>query len=863
MGAPTTPILGRERELEAIAGRLAQGDRLVTITGLGGIGKTRIAAALARSIASEELAVLRADLTDASGREGLLDAVALAAGAAAAGKGKRHGWLSRALAAHGPAVLILDPFDRLLEHAELLGEWLAGAPELAIVVVSRGRLRSPDEVVIEIGPLVIEPRGSAVELLIGAARAHRHDYAPSDEERKLLAEIARELDGVPLALELAASRLGVLGPAALLHRLRSRFEILRRPGASGDRHGALEASIAWSWEVLDPAEREVLAQCTTFRGGFSVEAAEAVIEMPAGSPSVIDVIESLRAKSLIRAEQSAITGELRLSLYESVRAFAVRGLPSARELEARHAKYAVEAAEAWSSAIETREGDRARALLILERENLLAVVERILGRGAVSARTAELALRALVALAPVLMLRGPLEVLAGHLERALEVTAGSGADPRLQARGLLARAGLRRERGDVAGAERDLSEALVLAHHANDASAESRVLLAIAGIAMQRGELDRAEAGIDRATELAERAGDAGADARAMLARARIEEQRGQRGAARGLLERALVRVRAMRSAIAEAPIRRRLAVIEMHEGRIADARAHLEAAAELARALEDRRGAALTRALLALADHLEGDLGAAKEGYQAAIAELSGGGFSTLEASAQGLLGLVHAERGERTEARLLVRAARTAIEGTDAALEIFFGGALARIEAASGVIEAARAALVSARMRLAETADPALAQLIDALEASLEHDLPATDPLAPSIGIALLSRLRARSPASRPPPGREDALRVGEGGSWFRAPGGERVDLSKRKPLKRILERLAQEREASPARALAWDDLLASGWPGEKMRADAGAHRVRVAISTLRKLGLRDALLTREEGYLLDPGLALERGA
>lgn len=875
-----TPFVGRARELAELEDALARGERLITVTGPFGIGKSRLVAELAARVARGESAlgeveVIACELGDAASPEALVDAVASSVGAGPGGETRSRSapdraWPGRALVARGAALLVLDPFDRLVASADTLLGWLDAAPELAIVVVSRLRLRAAGEVVLELGPIEGEGGADAIELFASAVRAQRHDYAPGEAERKIAAEIVRELDGVPLALELAASRMAVMGAAALQHRLRSRFEILRRPSASGDRHSALEASLAWSWEILEAWEREALAQCTVFRGGFGLDAAESVIALAApGAPAVIDVIESLRAKSLLRAADApGVEGELRLSLYESVRAFAARGLAEgARELETRHAKYFVESAEAWAARVEARDGEDARARLLLERENLLAVVERILGRGTVSARIAELALRALVALAPVLSLRGPLETYARHMERALEVTAGSGADPRLQARGLLVRGSLRRDRGDLAGAERDLGEALVLAHHTGDARVEARALLAIARVAAQRGDRARAMLGVDKAAALAASAGDAGGEARAHLARATGRMASGDLAAARAELDRALLQARALRSAVAEAPIRRRLALLELHEGRSADARAEAEASRELAEALADRRGAAIARALGGLADHLDGDVDRAAAEYGTAIAELAAGGFASLEAIVSGLLGIAHAERGDRGEARLLVQAARASLEGGDAGLEAFFSCVLARIEAIAGREQSARALIASARARAASAGDPGLGALVEALEASLGRaegsEGAAEGPAPGSLAIALIARLRDRGPRSTPPRAIDDegALRVGAGGAWFRAPGGERVDLTRRKPLRLLLDRLAEERVRAPGSALAWDALIAAGWPGEKMRADAGAHRVRVAISTLRKLGLREAIRTEEDGYLIAADVAVVR--
>ena len=139
-----------------------------------------------------------------------------------------------------------------------------------------------------------------------------------------MSEIVRRLDGIALAIELAAARTPVLGVAQIRERLSRRFELLRigRRDALA-RQATMRGAIDWSWNLLEPAERQALAQCSVFRGGFTLDAAEAVLSLPPDSPDVLDVIQSLRSKSLLRtAPTGDLTGERRLALYESVREYA-------------------------------------------------------------------------------------------------------------------------------------------------------------------------------------------------------------------------------------------------------------------------------------------------------------------------------------------------------------------------------------------------------------------------------------------------------------------------------------------------------------------------------------------------------------
>jgi len=152
---------------------------------------------------------------------------------------------------------------------------------------------------------------------------------------------------------------------------------------------------------------------------------------------------------------------------------------------------------------------------------------------------------------------------------------------------------------------------------------------------------------------------------------------------------------------------------------------------------------------------------------------------------------------------------------------------------------------------------AGPIAAAVLAVVAAELAGTAPAAGdadgPVELRLAMRCLARARAAVPPPPPPP--DDALLIGPDAAWFRAPGGDRVSLERRRPLARILRRLAEERCQRAGASLGWDALLAAAWPGERVIPSAGAHRVRVALSTLRKLGLRDLIRTGEDGYLLAP--------
>jgi predicted ATPase len=862
--------VGRGADLTAIAGWIAAESRLLTVTGPAGVGKSRLAVEMGLCLHAEGRAeVWRAELGDARGVEGICDAVALAIGAqrepsAGASPAAR---LGRTLAARGELVLILDELEALVEHAPAtVGQWLALAPEAIFLVTSRERLGIPGEVVHELAPLGLpqgsEVSGEAVELFVQAAGRVRGAWSPTPAEAPFVAAIVRELDGLPLAIELAAPRMAMMGPRALLHRLGSRFEVLRRAAASvgPSRHATLEAAIDGSWSALAPFERDALAQASVFRGGFTVEAAEAVVDLGAhaGAPPVIEVVAALRDKSLLHASYGGAGDEVRLGLYQSLRAFAAARATEAetRAAEARHASYVVSAAEAWSKRLAGRDGPEARRRILAERDNLLAVIERVLGRGPVSARAAEPALRALLVLAPALLHEGALDAYVRLLDPVLEATRDSGADPRLSAHALAVRGALLRQRGEVRAGSRDLVRALAAARTLGDTGLAARVTHELGQALSSRGEPAAAHDHFEQALALYRDAGDRSGAGDALASLGALAARQGRPEEAAPLVERALAVHRAEQSAVAEVSDLLALGEILLDRGRLDEAKATLGEAASLARPIPDRRGEAVALGLLGRAADLAGDGAAARAGYEAAAAALRDLGFAPLEARFTGALGILCRHEGKTAEAFTLLGAALDLLR--DEADELHAGIFLAHrgaLDAGVGRAADAAEAFAAAQRKLSKAAAPTALAVLDVTRGDPSKARPFAACSA-EVVLALRCLDRAsHAPAAHEPPPPDDALLVGPAGQWFRPPHGARVPLDRRKPLALLLHRLSRERADRPGTPLAWDALLEAAWPGERVLAIAGAHRVRVAVSTLRKLGLKDVLLTRDEGYLLAP--------
>ena len=378
VGPSLDEFVGRVHEHDTLSSHFADGSRLVTLKGMGGTGKTRLARQFARSVV-DELAggVWFVDLTEARSLQELVNATAMTIEVPLRGDNIEQmiELVGHAISGHGPALFVFDNVEQVVaDAATSLRRWMAMAPEALFLVTSREALQLAGEHVYSLQPLTEEEGVALFELRAKAAGAQ---WSPTPESIEAVKGIVHQLDCLPLAIELAAARARMMPPHQLLARLTDRFKLLRggRRGVS-DRQASLHGLIDWSWQLLEPWEKTALAQLSVFQGGFFMDSAEEVLDLSEWpeAPWSMDVVGSLLDKSLIHCRE--VYGQPRFGMYASIQAYAKHVLDAdAATVSMRHAQHY---ARLYEDAF-ARERDGANHLkplshLSLERDNLLASV---------------------------------------------------------------------------------------------------------------------------------------------------------------------------------------------------------------------------------------------------------------------------------------------------------------------------------------------------------------------------------------------------------------------------------------------------------------------------------------------------------
>ena len=655
---PLTSFVGRQREIEATGEMLLREDvRLLTLAGAGGCGKTRLAVEVAgRLMASFPDGVHFVSLASVFDPTLVLPTIARRLGLVEIPGQSILESLAMYLGTKR-TLLVLDNFEQVVEAAPLLAEMIAPCPGLVVLVTSRVLLRVSGEHHVPVPPLQIpelgEPSDAGLLLHYDAARLFVDRAGALDPEFELtsgnvsvVAEICRRLDGLPLALELAAARSTLLSLPEILSRLQHCLGLLT--GGARDlpeRQRTIRATIEWSHELLGEGERRLFQRLGVFSSGWTLAAAEAVCGEGEQGPGVLEALGTLVDSSMVRRDLGDYT-ETRFRMLETVREYALESLRESGEtdqLGRRHAEYFLALAEEAEPAFTGPHPQQVEWLDRLEEEldNLRAALRWSLDRGG-----ADTGLRLAGALYRLWSQRGLLAEGGRWLEEALKI--GDGAPAAFRAKALLGAGFLANTRGEPESARTFLEESLALYRSLGDRSRIVRALIGLGVSVYHVGDHEQARAHYEEGLELARELDDRRQEGAVLNNLGELARAGGDYRRAATLYEDSFLLFRETGNDGGASLAKSNLALIAMHEGDYGRATALLREELELGRAMRDPVVAAW------LLDHLAG--AAAARGHLARAATLQGAAEALLESAGATV------QPGERAEYEAHLLSAREA---------------------------------------------------------------------------------------------------------------------------------------------------------------------------------------------------------
>jgi predicted ATPase/DNA-binding CsgD family transcriptional regulator len=816
--AQLTPLLGRDTETAAVRGLLLRdGVRLVTLTGMAGAGKTRLALHVAAGAAGRFAGgAWFVPLETVRDPHRIIPAIAAALDVRETGARPLRESLIDYLQDRA-TLLLLDNFEQVLEAAPRVVELLAACPTLTCLVTSRAPLHLRGEHEFPLAPLPVPPdadgeagtrdrertgtaaglrRYAAVELFVQRVTAIRPDFRLTTENAGAVAEICRRLDGLPLAIELAAARVRALPPHAILARLERRLPLLEGgPRDLPARHQNLREAIAWSYDLLSPAEQTLFRRLGVFAGGCTIEAAGAVCDIAADAvPSPLDLLTALVENSLLRQEAGA-GDEPRFRLLDTVREYAVETLrlpsPAAMPDEAhdtarRHAAYFLALAERAEPELYGAAQELWLRRMDDESENVRAALAWLLAAG-----RAEDALRLCAALRRVWSMRGRLTEGREWLERALAAPGEAG--PSVRAEALNAAGDLARLQGDYAAARAHHARSLAIFRTTGEDAKIAWSLDYLGVVLIRLGEYPPARTLLDEGLAIARRRGDLRQTALLLHNLGDVDHEQGVDAPATPLFEEALAMFRQAGDGWGIAHSLNTLGDVAWARGDHAAARTGYAEALAAGRAIGNPQEVAWSLLGLGHADIRRGDTGAARAALaESLVVRRQVGNRQEIAESLEGLAMLAiaggHAERAAR-------------LFGAAGALRQVGGSpaAHARRATLAEAVAAARGVLGEEAFAAAYRAGAALPPDQAMIEA-LAPAAPALRPAAPP----------ARGPGALTPREREIALRIARGLTNHQI-AGELV-ISERTADTHVAHILAKLGFATRSQVAAW--VAEQGW-------------------------------------------------
>ena len=513
MPVPRTSFVGREREVGLIQALLRRSDvRLVTVTGPGGVGKTRTTI---RAVSSAHDSAQFVDLADVQQPALVLPTIAAALGVRPDGRPDGRPILDnlRAVLRDDDYLLVLDNFEQVLPAASALAALLDACPNVKLLATSRVVLGIPGEHVVDIRPFPLPPVRSprsetaavdldACRLFVDRAQALYPEFALTSANGPTIVSICQRLDGLPLAIELAAAWVSVLSPSELLAQLAYRLALPSGGGLQAPpRQRSLRDTIAWSYELLSPASQALLRRIAVFNGGCSLDAIREICGD--GSLDVLRELRALVANSLVRRTDHP-DGDSRYTQLETVREFGVERLQQSDEagiIRQRHAAYFLALAERAEAKQNTIERDAWLDRLEAEHGNLHSALE-----WALEQEDAQIALGLCGSLLPLWQFRYYSSLGRDCVRRALAL--GKDVSAPVMRKTVYCAGTLAYMHGEHAEAERLFGDVLVRYQEADDPEMTGRVELALGRLAWDDGDLDTARGWFDSAKLRFERCGD-------------------------------------------------------------------------------------------------------------------------------------------------------------------------------------------------------------------------------------------------------------------------------------------------------------------------------------------------------------------
>ena len=610
---PPTPIVDRRAEVTLVGDLLRDPSvHLVTLIGPGGIGKTRLAIEVAQrwteAVPQGAESAWFVDLSQVRDPAAWVEVLADALGVRPEGSSATLEPIIERLQGR-PALIVLDNFEHVLAAAAELGRFLAACPELTALVTSRSPLRLREEREVPLEPLEAPPaaiadpavvgQSPAVQLFVARAVAVRPGFALTRANAAAVAELCRRLDGIPLALELAAVQLRILTPEALLKRLGSGLERALDLGAGPvdlpGRQRTLRATLEWSYGLLSEAQRVLLARLSVFSGAWTLAASEAVGIVEADLDAV-DTLAALVAQSLVRVDESG-PDEPRFRMLQTVRAYAAERLTERGETDAtvsRLAHYLIGVVQAVGGDLGGPAHRSVAERLDRERDEIRSAID-----WALRADDAETVGRLLTPLLTYWWSRGLLPMTHDLAEQAAALPSAARLAPYAAALLLCARGSAMVVVGQTTQAEPLLGRTLDTATALGDTRLRAYALLGLGGALAGRGAGEASQR-LSDAAEAFRAVGDAWGVVISLSTRGQLAMVAGDLAAADAMLEEALTAAETVDNDYLRAQILDMLGLDAATSGDLTGARDHYSAAAALHSRLLDYEGSAFCLSALA-----------------------------------------------------------------------------------------------------------------------------------------------------------------------------------------------------------------------------------------------------------------------